>query len=57
MSAEDCVDAALVALDEHELVTIPALPNVEVWNRYDEARRALYPFSPARTPQRYGIGG
>jgi uncharacterized protein len=44
MSAEDCVDAALVALDEGELVTIPALPDVEVWNRYEQSRLALYPF-------------
>lgn len=44
MSAEDCVDAALVAFDEQELVTIPALPEVEVWNRYEQSRLALYPF-------------
>ncbi len=44
MSAEDCVDAALVAFDEKELVTIPALPDVEVWNRYEQSRLALYPF-------------
>ena len=43
MSAEDCVDAALTAFDEKELVTIPALPDVEVWNRYEQARLALYP--------------
>lgn len=44
MSAEDCVDAALVAFDEKELVTIPALPDAEVWNRYEQSRLALYPF-------------
>lgn len=44
MSAEDCVDAALVAFDKNELVTIPALPDVEVWNRYEQSRLALYPF-------------
>lgn len=44
MSAEDCVDAALAAFDEKELVTIPALPDVEVWNRYEQSRLALYPF-------------
>ena len=44
MSAEDCVDAALVAFDEKELVTIPALPDVEVWNHYEQSRLALYPF-------------
>ncbi len=44
MSAEDCVDAALAAFDEQELVTIPALPDVEIWNRYEQARLALYPY-------------
>ncbi len=42
MSADDCVDAALIGLDRHELITIPALPDIQLWNRYDEARRALY---------------
>lgn len=44
MSAEDCVDAALVAFDQAELVTIPALPDVDLWNRYEGSRLALYPF-------------
>lgn len=44
MSAEDCVDAALLAFDQKELVTIPALPDVELWNRYEQSRLALYPF-------------
>jgi uncharacterized protein len=44
MSAEDCVDAALAAFDAKELITIPALPDVELWNRYEQARLALYPF-------------
>jgi uncharacterized protein len=48
MSAEDCVDAALAAFDEKELVTIPALPDVEVWNRYEQARLALYPHLSSR---------
>jgi short-subunit dehydrogenase len=56
MSAEDCVDAALTALDEHELVTIPALPDVEVWNRYETARLALYPFlSSKEAASRYHV--
>jgi uncharacterized protein len=56
MSAEDCVDAALVAFDEKELVTIPALPDVEVWNRYEESRLALYPFlSSKEAAKRYNI--
>lgn len=56
MSAEDCVDAALVAFDEKELVTIPALPDVEVWNRYEQSRLALYPFlSSKEAAKRYSI--
>src|ERR1700761_3347171 len=54
MSAEDCVDAALAAFDQKELVTIPALPDVEVWNRYEQARLALYPFlSSKEAAKRY----
>jgi short-subunit dehydrogenase len=56
MSPEDCVDAALVAFDEKELVTIPALPQVEVWNRYEQSRLALYPFlSSKEAAKRYGL--
>jgi short-subunit dehydrogenase len=58
MSADNCVDAALVGLDRHELITIPALPDIHLWNRYDEARRALYPFlSNREAAKRYGIHG
>jgi short-subunit dehydrogenase len=58
MSAEDCVDAALTAFDEKELVTIPALPDVEVWNRYEQSRLALYPFlSSKEAAKRYNIEG
>jgi short-subunit dehydrogenase len=54
MSAEDCVDAALAAFDQKELVTIPALPDVEVWNRYEQSRLALYPFlSSKEAAKRY----
>jgi uncharacterized protein len=58
MSAEDCVDAALVAFDEKELVTIPALPDVGVWNRFEQSRLALYPFlSSKEAAKRYNIKG
>ncbi len=58
MSAEDCVDAALAAFDENELVTIPALPDVEVWNRYEQSRLALYPFlSSKEAAKRYHLEG
>jgi short-subunit dehydrogenase len=56
MSAEDCVDAALAAFDAKELVTIPALTDVEVWNRYEQSRLALYPFlSSKEAAKRYGV--
>jgi uncharacterized protein len=58
MSVDDCVDAALIGLDRRELITIPALPDIHFWNRYDEARRALYPFlSNREAAKRYGIHG
>jgi short-subunit dehydrogenase len=58
MSVDDCVDAALIGLDRHELITIPALPDIQFWNRYDEARRALYPFlSNREAAKRYRIRG
>jgi short-subunit dehydrogenase len=58
MSAEDCVDAALAAFDAHELVTIPALPDVAVWDRYEQSRLALYPFlSSNEAATRYGLKG
>jgi uncharacterized protein len=41
MSSEDMVDAALVGLDQGELVTIPSLPDVDDWTRFEAARRDL----------------
>ena len=43
MSTEDMVDAALVGLDQGEVVTIPPLQDGDDWTRFDEARRALAP--------------
>ena len=43
MTAEDMVDASLAGLDQHELVTIPALPDVADWEKYDGARKAPGP--------------
>ena len=43
MTAEDMVDASLTGLDQHELVTIPALPDAADWEKYEAARRALGP--------------
>jgi short-subunit dehydrogenase len=56
MTAEDMVDASLAGLDQHELVTIPALPDVADWEKYDAARKALGPnLSRQRPAARYGI--
>jgi uncharacterized protein len=41
MSAEDMVDAALVGLDQGELVTIPGLHDGDEWTRFEAARRAI----------------
>ncbi len=43
MSAEEMVDASLAGFDRKELVTIPALPDVGDWDRFEAARRALGP--------------
>ena len=41
MSPEDMVDAALVGLDQGELVTIPGLHDGEEWTRFEAARLAI----------------
>ena len=41
MSAEDMVDAALVGLDQGELVTLPSHPDCNEWTRFEEARRTM----------------
>jgi uncharacterized protein len=41
MSPEDMVDAALVGLDQGELVTIPSLQDGDEWTRWEDARRAM----------------
>lgn len=43
MRAEDMVDAALDGLDRGEFVTIPALPDIADWDRYEAARQTLAP--------------
>jgi short-subunit dehydrogenase len=56
MTAEDMVDASLAGLDQHELVTIPALPDVSDWEKYEAARKALGPNLSRQIPAaRYGI--
>ena len=41
MSVEEMVDAALVGLDQGELVTIPSLQDGDEWTRFEAARRAI----------------
>ncbi|HEY4144329.1 SDR family oxidoreductase [Pinirhizobacter sp.] len=43
MRADDMVDAALAGLDQGEVFTIPALPNIGDWVAYEEARKKLLP--------------
>lgn len=43
MTAEDMVDAALAGLDQGEVVTIPSLPDLAEWERYNAARMEMTP--------------
>jgi hypothetical protein len=54
MGADEMVDAALVGFDRKELVTIPSLPDVTDWTRFDAARKALGPnLSRSSAAERY----
>lgn len=56
MSAEDMVDASLAGLDQHELITIPSLPDTADWEKFEAARIALGPnLSHQKPAARYGI--
>jgi hypothetical protein len=56
MSAENMVDAALAGLDQGELVTIPALPDIADWASFEAARKALSPnLSHPRPAARYRV--
>jgi short-subunit dehydrogenase len=56
MSVEDMVDASLAGLDQHEVITIPALPDLADWERFEAARKALGPnLSRQRPAARYAI--
>ncbi len=50
MTAADMVDASLAGLDQGELVTIPALPDIADWNAFEGARQALRPNLSHREP-------
>jgi short-subunit dehydrogenase len=41
MTTEELVDAALAGLDQGELVTLPSVPNMADWEKYEAARLAL----------------
>jgi short-subunit dehydrogenase len=57
MSSEEMVDASLVAFDRGELVTIPTLPDVGDWDKFNAARIALAPnLSHKHSAERYGVG-
>ena len=50
------VDAALAGLDQHELITIPSLPDFADWQKFEAARLALGPnLSQGHPANRYGI--
>jgi len=56
MTAEEMVDASLAGLDQQELITIPSLPNLADWQKFDAARLALGPnLSHKRAADRYRI--
>jgi short-subunit dehydrogenase len=56
MTTEDMVDAALVGLDQGELVTIPGLHDGDEWTRFEAARRAISQrFGNSQSAPRYQI--
>jgi uncharacterized protein len=56
MTAENLVDASLAGLDQGELITIPSLPEIADWEKFEAARKALEPNLSRKTPaKRYGI--
>lgn len=58
MTPEDMVDAALVGLDQGELVTIPSLHDGDEWTRFEAGRRAISKrFGNSVPARRYGTGG
>jgi short-subunit dehydrogenase len=57
MSAADMVDAALVGLDQGEVITIPALPDKAEWDRFDAVRLAIAGRGSNVVPApRYNVG-
>jgi short-subunit dehydrogenase len=50
MTAEDMVDASLAGLDQHELITIPSLPDIAEASLRDSVRKRVFTqtLKPAR---------
>jgi uncharacterized protein len=58
MSVEDLVDAAIVGLDQGELITIPSLPDILDWEAYEDARQNMMPKLLRNAPApRYLVSG
>jgi len=56
MTAEEMVDASLAGLDQGELITVPSLPELGDWDKFETARKALGPnLSHQRSASRYGV--
>jgi hypothetical protein len=57
MQGDELVDAALAALDQKELITLPSLPDVQDWEKFEAARKALGPgLSRTHAASRYKTG-
>lgn len=50
MEVDDLVSAALRGLDAGELITIPSVEDVHLWQSYEEARIAILPFISLNKP-------
>ena len=58
VDADEMVDAALAGLDMGEVVTIPSLPDMAEWSRFNDARLAMGPnLSLAHAARRYHRAG
>jgi len=56
MTAHEMVDASLAGLDQRELVTIPSLPDLSDWEKFEAARKALGPnLSHSHSAPRYSV--
>lgn len=57
MGVDEMVDASLAGLDLGEVVTIPALPDIADWDKFNVARLALGPnLSKDKAAARYKLG-